>query len=33
MIFYELTLAIYKPPIGEEQVFQEESYNEEYDLI
>jgi hypothetical protein len=34
MIFCELTLAIYKSPIGEEQVVQEESpYNEEYDLI
>jgi hypothetical protein len=34
MIFYELTLAIYKPPlIGEEQVAQEEPHNEEFDLI
>jgi hypothetical protein len=34
MIFCELTLAIYKPPIGEEQVVQEEPpYNEEYELI
>jgi hypothetical protein len=33
MIFYELTLAIYKSPIGEEQVVQEEPYNEEYELI
>jgi hypothetical protein len=32
-IFYELTLAIYKPPIGEEQVAQEEPHNEEFDLI
>jgi hypothetical protein len=34
MIFFEPTLAIYNPPhTGEEQVVQEESYNEEYDLI
>jgi hypothetical protein len=33
MIFCELTLAIYKPPIGEEQVVQEESYNEEYEFV
>jgi hypothetical protein len=33
MIFCELTPAIYKPPIGEEQVVQEEVYNEEYELI
>jgi hypothetical protein len=33
MIFCELTLAIYKPPISEEQVVQEEVYNEEYELI
>jgi hypothetical protein len=34
MIFCELTLMIYKPPpTGEEQVVQEETYNEEYDLI
>jgi hypothetical protein len=33
MIFYELTLAIYKPPIGEEHVVQKEPYNEEYELI
>jgi hypothetical protein len=33
MIFCELTLAIYNPPIGEEQVVQEEVYNEEYELI
>jgi hypothetical protein len=34
MIFCELTLAIYKPPIGEEQVVQDEPpYNEEYKLI
>jgi hypothetical protein len=32
MIFCELTLAIYNPP-GEEQVVQEETYNEEYELI
>jgi hypothetical protein len=33
MIFYELTLAIYKP-LGEEQVVQQElPYNEEYELI
>jgi hypothetical protein len=30
---YELTLAIYKLPIGEEQVVQEKPYNEEYELI
>jgi hypothetical protein len=29
MIFCELTLAIYKPPIGEEQVALEEPHNEE----
>jgi hypothetical protein len=33
MIFCELILAIYKPPIGEEQVVQEKVYNEEYTLI
>jgi hypothetical protein len=33
MIFCELTLAIYKPLTGEEQVVQEEAYNEEYELI
>jgi hypothetical protein len=33
MIFCELTLAIYKPPIGEEQVVQEVPYNKEYELI
>jgi hypothetical protein len=33
MIFYEHTLAIYKPPTGEEQVVQEEPYKEEYELI
>jgi hypothetical protein len=33
MIFYELTLVIYKPPTGEDQVAQEEPHNEEYDLI
>jgi hypothetical protein len=33
MIFCELTLAIYKPLTGEEQVAQEEPHNEEFDLI
>jgi hypothetical protein len=34
MIFCELTLAIYKPLTGEEQVVEEEpSYNEAYELI
>jgi hypothetical protein len=33
MVFCELTLAIYKPPIGEEQVVEEEPHNEEFDLI
>jgi hypothetical protein len=34
MIFCELTLAIYKPSIGEEHVDQEEPpYTEEYELI
>jgi hypothetical protein len=33
MIFCDRTLAIYKPPTGEEQVVQEETYNEEYELI
>jgi hypothetical protein len=33
MIFCELTLAIYNPPTGEEQVAQEEVYSEEYELI
>jgi hypothetical protein len=33
MIFCELTLAIYKPPIGEEQVSQEEGYYEEYEQV
>jgi hypothetical protein len=33
MIFCELTLVIYKPPIGEEKVVQEEVYNEEYELM
>jgi hypothetical protein len=34
MIFCELTLAIYRPPTGEEQVVQEEPpYNEAYELI
>jgi hypothetical protein len=33
MIFCELTLAIYKPATGEEQVVQEEVYNEEYEFI
>jgi hypothetical protein len=32
MIFCEFTLAIYKPPTGEEQVAQEEDY-EEYDEV
>jgi hypothetical protein len=29
----ELTLAVSHPPIGEEQVVQEEPQGEEYDLI
>jgi hypothetical protein len=33
MIFCELTLVIYKPPTGEEQVVEEERHNEEFDLI
>jgi hypothetical protein len=33
MIFYKLTLVIYNPPIGEEQVVEEEPHNEEFDLI
>jgi hypothetical protein len=33
MIFCELTLAIYKPPSGEEQVVEEEPHNKEFDLI
>jgi hypothetical protein len=33
MIVCELILAIYKTPIGDEQVAQEEVYNEEYELI
>jgi hypothetical protein len=33
MSFCELTLAIYNPPTGEEQVVQEEPYNKEYELI
>jgi hypothetical protein len=33
MILCDLTLAIYKSPIGEEQLAQEEVYNEEYELI
>jgi hypothetical protein len=33
MIFCELTLAIYKPPTGEEQVAQAEVYYEEYELV
>jgi hypothetical protein len=33
MIFCELTLAIYKPSTGEEQVIREKPYNEEYELI
>jgi hypothetical protein len=28
-----ISLSIYKPPTGEEQVAQEEPHNEEYDLI
>jgi hypothetical protein len=34
MIFCKLTLAIYKPPTGEERVVEEEPpYNEAYELI
>jgi hypothetical protein len=34
MIFCELTLAITKPPTGEEEVVEEEPpYNEAYELI
>jgi hypothetical protein len=33
MIFCDLTLAIYKPLTGEEQVVQVEVYNEEYEVI
>jgi hypothetical protein len=33
MIFSELTLVIYKPHTGEEQVAQEEVYYEEYELV
>jgi hypothetical protein len=33
MIFCELTLAIYNPPIGEERVVEEEPHIEEFDLI
>jgi hypothetical protein len=33
MIFCELILAIYKPPIGEEQVALEDVYYEEYELV
>jgi hypothetical protein len=33
MIFCELTLAIYKPPVGDEEVAQEEVYYEEYELV
>jgi hypothetical protein len=33
MNFCELTLAIYKPPIGEEQVAQEEDYYEVFDEV
>jgi hypothetical protein len=33
MIFCELNLGIYKPPISEEQVAQEEVYHEEYELV
>jgi hypothetical protein len=31
--FFELTLGIYKPLTGEEQMVQEEPYNKEYELI
>jgi hypothetical protein len=33
MNFCELTLAIYKPPIVEEQVAHEEEYYEEFDEV
>jgi hypothetical protein len=33
MIFCELILAMYKPPIGEEQVAQEEDYYEEHEEV
>jgi hypothetical protein len=33
MIFCELTLAIYNPPIGEEQVVEEERPNNVLDLL
>ena len=33
MNFCELTLAIYNPPTGEEQVAQEEDYYEEFDEV
>jgi hypothetical protein len=34
MIFCELTVAIYNPPAGEEQVVEEEPpYNEAYEFI
>jgi hypothetical protein len=33
MIIFELTLAIYNPPTGEEQVAQEEVYYKEYELV
>jgi hypothetical protein len=33
MIFCELTLAIYKPPVGEEKVAQDEVYYEEYERV
>jgi hypothetical protein len=33
MIFCELTLAIHKPPTGEEHMVQEETDDEEYELI
>jgi hypothetical protein len=33
MIFCELTFAIYNPLTGEKQVLQEETYNEEHELI
>jgi hypothetical protein len=33
MNIYELTLAVSHPPVGEEQVVEEEPHNEEFDLI
>jgi hypothetical protein len=33
MNFCELSLAIYKPPIGEEHVAQEEDYYEKFDEV